>query len=226
MKVSFTHTHTHPPKSVTMFSVPSRNSVRRVVVRPRQEADVQPQQEAQRFPRPYTLNRKQNNSILTLNNRPPNTRKTVTPDDEPFHETSFESTIPVFQSVDNTVAFRDHVLRRIDLNACDWVVSRNHNDDEAIYSTFTKLRSTYNRIVSGAAPVPFHFQGSEVIEKLIVHSVAILIVDEIRFSPERNRLDIDGRLWVPPTNVALDMNVLTTMYNDLLYGGSDYNNCL
>ena len=208
--------HTYPPKSVTMFSVPSRNSARRVV-RPRQEADVQPQQDAQRFPRPYTLNKKQNNSILTLNNRPPTTRNIVTPNGEPFHETAFESTIPVFQSVDNTVAFRDHVLRRIDLHTCDWVVSRNHNDNEAVYSTRTKLRSTINELAGGTAPVPFHLQGSDVIEKLIVHSVAILIVDEIRFNPERSRLDIDGRLWVPPSNVALDMNVLTAMYNDLLY---------
>ena len=169
------------------------------------------------FSRPYTLNNKNNNSIFTINNRPVRPNHITTPGGDPFNEAVFESTIPIFHSVEDTVAFRDHVLRRIDFKKCKWTVSRNMNDNEAVYSTRTKLRSTYNRLVGGTAPVPFHFQGGgDVIEKLIVHSVAILIVDEIRFTPERNRLDIDGRLWVPPSNVALDMNVLTAMYNDIL----------
>lgn len=170
------------------------------------------------FSRPYTLNNKNNNSIFTINNWPvrPN-HITTTPDGEPFHEASFESTIPIFQSVENTVAFRDHVLRRIDFKTCRWSVSRNMNDNEAVFSTRTRLVDTHSGIVHQSNPTPFNFQGDDVMEKLIVHSVAIFIVDEIRFSPANNTLDIDGRLWVPPTNVQLEMGTIIKMYNSILY---------
>lgn len=167
--------------------------------------------------RPYTLNNKNNNSIFTINNRPVRPNHITTPGGDPFNEAVFESTIPIFHSVEDTVAFRDHVLRRIDFKKCKWTVSRNMNDNEAVFSTRTSLVNTHNGIVNQSNPSPFNFQGDDVMEKLIVHSVAILIVDEIRFIPTNNTLDIDGRLWVPPTNVQLDMGNIVKMYNTIMY---------
>jgi hypothetical protein len=202
-------------------SVSSRARVRRR--KPSSSTNEHPAPTQSGFPRPHTLNKRADNGVFTLNNRPtPPRPHTTTPNGDPFHEVAFESTIPVFQSPENVVAFRDHVLRRIDLRACEWVVSRNHNDNEAVYSTRTKLLGTWDRVITERTdPVPFHLNGTDVIEKLIVHSVAILIVDIVRFSPEKHTLDIEGRLWVPPSNVQLDMNVLVGMYNDILHRRDD-----
>ena len=179
------------------------------------------QQQQQLFPRPYTLHKKENNGLLTLNSIPVRPNALVTPNGDPYNEAPFESTIPIFQCAENTVSFRDDVLRKIDVHSCKWVVSRNQKTNEVVFSTRTRLLDAFDTNVQNTVPVPFQFQGNDVMEKLILHSVAILIVDIISFDPTLKKLNIEGRLWAPPSNVELDFGYVVKLYNDIFYTDSE-----
>lgn len=170
------------------------------------------------FPRPYTLNKKNNKGILTLNNRPVVPKRFVNSNGDLCEEAVFESTIPIFQCAENTEAFRDDVLRRIDVRSCEWVVSRDGNENGAVFSTRTTLLDAFDtKIQNSTHPTPFQFQGDDVMEKLILHSVAIFVVDIISFTPANKKLNMTGRLWVPPSNIGPDIEYLSALYNHILY---------
>lgn len=169
------------------------------------------------FPRPHTLHKQANNGLLTLNNRPVAPKKLVTDLGNPYKEAIFESTIPIFADAPSTVSFRDNVLRRIDRRSCKWVVSRTGNTSEAVFSAHTRLLDAFDTDVQHTTPLPFRFQGVDVVEKLILHKVAILIVDTASFNPSVKKVLLEGRLWVPPSNVKIDMDYVTTLYNSLFY---------
>jgi hypothetical protein len=103
-----------------------------------------------------------------------------------IHTHDARNVLPVFRNQEHAHHFRDHILMRTNTRAYRWVVSLDHNTNEAFFQTRAYPEMSYDTVTS----VTFDFG---IVDELLDRKIGCVMVEH--YSLNNDILTIQGMLW-------------------------------
>lgn len=103
-----------------------------------------------------------------------------------IHTHDARNVLPVFRNQEQAHNFRDNVLLRTNTRSFRWVVSLDHNTNEAFFQTRAYPEISYDTVTS----TPFDLG---IVDELLNRKIGCVMVDE--YSLRQDILTIRGILW-------------------------------
>lgn len=163
---------------------------------------------------PYTLNIGKNaHRALTFSRKAQPTSSPVSSD---MCGRCSRSSLVVFRNCEEAVHFRDEFIACSNLQHREWDATHKpvFTDDNfgMSYKTAIKFNNKKND-TNDILPVPFEFEDTKYLDKLITYNVSVFLFDGYIYNPAERTISVFGNMWSPPTDIVYFPSDIETLYN-------------
>lgn len=103
-----------------------------------------------------------------------------------IHTHDARNVLPVFRSPEHAQHFRDNILSRTNTRTFRWILSLDHNTNEAFFQT----RAYPDTSLDSITPTPFDFG---IVDELLERRIGCVMVED--YSLRKDILTLHGMLW-------------------------------